>query len=137
MQNFVNKYFIECTQNSNIMPGAKEYMEILRKEGNEFILITARGFDLKQMKPEAQKILQKNNITFDKEYWAVQDKVKICMQEKIDIMIEDSIINIEKLAEAGIKTIYLKDSNMKSLNHPNIKECYIWGDIYRYISKLK
>jgi len=119
------------------MPGAKEYMEILKQEGHEFILITARGFDLKQMKPEAQKILQKNNITFDKEYWAVQDKVKICMQEKIDIMIEDSIINIEKLAKAGIKTIYLKDSNMKSLNHPNIKECYIWGDIYRYISNLK
>lgn len=136
-QEFAEKFFVECTRRSNIMPGAKEVIELLRKDGHELIVITARGHDFSAMRQEGEKILDRAGITFDKYYWGIDDKVKIGKQEGIDLMIEDSIHNCKKFADAGIKSIYLRDSNMKHAENAIIKECFIWADIYRYIMELE
>lgn len=135
-QRFIDEYFIKCTEKSSIMPGAKEVIELLKSEGHEFIVITARGHDLEPMIAAAQKILERENITFDKYYWKIQNKAEICKKENIDIMIEDSLKNCEEIAKENIQTIYLRDSNMKPANNEKIKECYIWGEIYRYIKEI-
>ena len=38
---FVHKYFVECSENSNFMPYVKEVTDLLRKEGHKLIIITA------------------------------------------------------------------------------------------------
>lgn len=136
-ENFLKKYLILGSKNANIMPGAKEVITELRKDGHELIVVTARGRDMEEMIGIAQELLEKSKIKFDKYYWKVVNKAEICKKEKIDIMIDDNIHNCQKVADEGIKTIYLRDSNIKTIEHPNIKECYLWGEIYRYISNLK
>lgn len=133
---FVKSYFLEATKKSHIMPGAKEVIELLKKDGHELIVITARGMDTPLMRKLGEKMLDEAGIKFDKYYWGKKEKVEIAKKENIDIMIEDSLRNCMKFSEEGIKSIYLKDSNLKSANDPNIKECYIWAEIYRYIRSL-
>ena len=127
---FVKSYFLEATKKSHIMPGAKEVIELLKKDGHELIVITARGMDTALMRKLGEKMLDEAGIKFDKYYWGKKEKVEIAQKENIDIMIEDSLRNCMKFSEAGIKSIYLKDSNLKPANDPNIKECYIWAEIY-------
>ena len=133
---FIEKYLIEGTKKSHIMPGAKEVIELLKKDGHELVVITARGHDIPVMKKLAQEMLEKENITFDKYYWETPEKVETAKKENIDLMVEDSLSNFMKLSKENIKSIYLRDSNMKPANDKNIKECYIWGEVYRYIREL-
>ena len=133
---FIEKYLIEGTKKSHIMPGAKEVIELLKKDGHELVVITARGHDIPVMKKLAQEMLEKENITFDKYYWETPEKVETAKKENIDLMVEDSLSNCMKLSKENIKSIYLRYSNMKPANDKNIKECYIWGEVYRYIREL-
>lgn len=133
---FIEKYLIEGTKKSHIMPGAKEVIELLKKDGHELVVITARGHDIPVMKKLAQEMLEKENITFDKYYWETPEKVETAKKENIDLMVEDSLSNCMKLSKENIKSIYLRDSNMKPANDKNIKECYILGEVYRYIREL-
>ena len=108
---FVKKYHRKITETANFMPGAKEIIPLLKEEGNTLIIITARGKVNKDLVPITMQRLKENNLDiFEKYYWGTENKEEICKQEKIDLMIDDSNINCEKLARDHIHTIYLKDA---------------------------
>ena len=119
------------------MSGFLGVYDLLRKQTkHEFIVITARGGLVKEMKDDALRVINENNIEFDKYYWNCQNKLDICKKEKIDIMIDDDWRIIEKLANENIRTLYFRDTNLKKLQENEyIKEVNNWGDIYRYINK--
>lgn len=136
---FVNQNFLELSKKATVIPGAKEVIELLKKDGHELIVISARGGDnpvIPGMIEVAEEIMNKAGIKFDKYYWRIKDKIQICQKENIDVMIEDSIYNCNQLAEANIKTVYLRDSGMEESNHENIKEVNLWAEIYRYIKEI-
>lgn len=133
---FVDKYHDYIVKNSNFMPGVKEVLKLLKQEGHELIVITARGKSMGERHIKTtEEILKKNNFEiFDKYYWAILDKAKICKEEKLDLMIDDYKENCLKIANEGIKTIYLKDAPSQEINdNENIKTLYNWGEIYRFI----
>lgn len=89
------------------------------------------------MKDDALRILQENNLTFDKYYWEVTDKLEICQKENVDIMIDDDWRIVKKIADNKIKTLYFRDTNLKVLEENQyLKEVNNWGDVYRYFSEL-
>lgn len=136
---FVKKYHRKITETANFMPGAKEIIPLLKEEGNTLIIITARGKVNKDLVPITMQRLKKNNLDiFEKYYWGTENKEEICKQEKIDLMIDDSNINCEKLARDHIHTIYLKDAPSFDIEENEyLKVLYNWGEIYRYIEQLK
>ena len=80
------------------------------------------------------RILEENNIIFDKYYWKIDDKLEVCKNENVDIMIDDDWRIIKKLADNNIKTLYFRDTNLVKLEENKyIKEVNNWGDIYRFI----
>ena len=86
------------------------------------------------MKDDAIRLLEENNIIFDKYYWKIDDKLEVCKNEKVDIMIDDDWRIIKKLADNNIKTLYFRDTNLVKLEENKyIKEVNNWGDIYRII----
>lgn len=137
-QNEFNKqYLLKGAIESNLMPGFKIIFDKLKKQGHEFIVITARGGFFDEMIDIAKELLEKNNIKFDKYYWKIYNKLEICKNENIDIMIDDDYNNIEQLVNGGIKTLYFRDTNMKKLPESKlIHEVNNWGDIYRYFYNL-
>ena len=137
-KNFIDKYFVKLSKKAELIPGAKDVIEMLQKEGNQFIIITARGYEREEMKIAAEEKLQKEGLKFDKYYWKIKDKVEIAKKENIDIMIDDTYQICKKMSENKIKTIYFRDKKMKKIEDEKyIKEVSNWGEIYRYIMEEK
>lgn len=130
---FNKKYLKKAAEESSLMPGFLTIFNKLKALDFKFILITARGRFIKEMKDDAIRFLNENNIVFDKYFWNVHDKLEICQKENIDVMIDDDHRIIQQLSDAKIKTLYFRDTNLKRLEESNyIHEVNNWGDIYRY-----
>lgn len=99
---FIEKYFLKVSRESGLMSGFIAIYDLLKKQGHEFVVITARGGYVKEMKDDAIRLLEENNIKFDKYYWNVEDKLEICKKEKVDIMIDDDWNIIKKTADCKI-----------------------------------
>ena len=136
--NFVNKYFLKLSKQTPLIPGAKDVIDMLQKEGNELIIISARGGVIEAMKDIAIEKFNEEEISFNKYYWKQEDKLEAAKNEKIDVMIDDSYDVCKKLSSNGIKTIYFRDKDMKVLEqNENLKEVSNWGEIYRYIKGMQ
>ena len=132
---FAEKYFMQISKESNLMSGFKAVYRLLKEQGHEFVVITARGGIVKEMKDDAIRILEENGIKFDKYYWHIDDKLDVCQKENVDIMIDDDWKIVKKLSENNIKTLYFRDTNLMELEENKyIKEVNNWGDVYRHIA---
>ena len=133
---FIERYFLLVSKQSNLMSGFIAVYNLLKNQGHEFVVITARGGLVKEMKDDAIRLLKENNINFDKYYWNVKDKLEVCKNEKVDIMIDDDWRIIKNLSDNHIKTLYFRDTNLIKLEENEyIKEVNNWGEIYRYIKE--
>lgn len=137
-KDFIKKYFLKVSKESNLMSGFTAVYNLLKEQDHEFVVITARGGHVKEMKDDAIRLLDENNIKFDKYYWHVEDKLEVCKNENVDIMIDDDWRIIKNLADNGVKTLYFRDTNLKVLEESEyIKEVNNWGDIYRTIKEME
>ena len=135
---FIERYFLTVSKESNLMSGFIGIFNLLKEQGHEFVVITARGGFVKEMKDDVIRLLEENNIKFDKYYWNVEDKLEICKNEKVDIMIDDDWKIIKRLADNEVKTLYFRDTNLMTLEENKyIKEVNNWGEIYRHIKGMK
>ena len=137
-QKFNEKYLLKASKESNLMAGFLPIYKKFKEWNFELIVTTARGMIIKEMKEDAIRLLNENNIVFDKYYWNIHDKLEICKKENIDIMIDDDYKIIQQISNAKIKTLYFRDTNLKKLEETNyVHEVNNWGDIYRYFSERK
>ena len=131
---FIEKYFMRISRESGLMSGFKAIYDIIKKEGHELIVITARGGFISEMKDDAMRILNENNITFDKYYWNISNKLEICQKENVDLMIDDDWRIAKSTADNNINTLYFRDTNLMKLEENEyLHEVNNWGDVYRYI----
>ena len=139
IDDFFGKYQKNVMAEANLMPGAKKVLKMLKDEGHELLIITARGTSDRKNIGISEELLKQNGIDiFDKYFWATNNKDEVCKQENVDIMIDDSNKKCEMLSSAGIKTIYFKDApNFDIKENENLKILYNWGEIYRYIKDLE
>ena len=133
---FIEKFFLTVSKESNLMSGFLGVYRLLKEQGHEFVVITARGGFVKEMKDDAIRLLEENGIKFDNYYWNIEDKLEICQKENVEIMIDDDWKIIKKISENNIKTLYFRDTNLLKLEENSlVKEVNNWGDIYRYIKE--
>jgi uncharacterized HAD superfamily protein len=131
---FASKYLIELTEESNIIPGVKEIINLLKLDGHKLFIISARGIEHEKMITMVEELFRKENLTFDKYYWKIKDKLEILKKENIDIMIDDNPNICKKLAENHIRTLYFRNVYGKKLEEGNyLKEVKNRGEVYRYI----
>ena len=134
---FREKYFVEATKDSNLMPGAKQIIQMLRKDGHNLVIITARGITIKEMKQTAINKFREYNLEFDQYFWQKENKLDICKKENVDVMIDDKASICKLISENKIKTLYFRDVNREKLEENEyLKEVNNWGEIYRYIYNL-
>lgn len=134
---FANKYLIELSKDSNIMPGVREVINLLKIDGHKLFIISARGTEFEDMITIVSEKFEKENLKFDKYYWKTKNKLEIIQKEKINIMIDDNPNTCEKLSSNNIKTIYFRNAYGKKLEESQyLKEVKNWGEIYRYIQEI-
>lgn len=142
---FWNKYFKDYSINVEVRKFASEVIKKLKDEENEIYIITARGSFLSHSSnvmsiEENQKIvldwLKINDINYDKIIFSPEDKLNICKENDIDIMIEDKVDNINKISTI-IPVICFHAGYNKSCSGTNIIRCYSWYDIYSKIKSMR
>jgi len=121
---------------------ADEVIDKLHKEGNEIYIITARYLTDKdneqgcQMREAVKNWLKDNRIYYDKLIFSPEDKLNICQENNINLMIEDKVDNINKISKI-IPVICFNAGYNKECEGNNIIRCYSWYDIYNKIENLK
>ena len=83
--NFVNSSFLKLSKQAPLIPGAKDVINMLKKEGNEFIIISARGGMIEEMQETAMEKFKEANLSFDKYYWKQVDKLEAAKNENTPI----------------------------------------------------
>lgn len=137
-EDFLKMYHETITTETNFMPGAQEVLRLLKQEGHELIIITARGGWNKKMIDITNKRLKESKMDiFDRYYFRTENKAEVCKNENIDVMIDDSYEKCKSISENKIKTVYLKDAPSYNLENEYVKVLYNWGEIYRYIKELE
>ena len=138
-------YFRDYSKNIEVRKFAVEIIDKLHNEGNDIYIITARsGFALDVDKEISQeenrsmvlKWLKDNGIYYDKIIFSLEDKLKVCKEEQIDIMIDDRPENIEQISKE-IPVICFHANYNEHCKGKNIYRCYSWYDIYCKIKKIE
>ena len=140
---FWDKHWFDYAKNIPARPNCSQIINKLKQEGNNIIIITARTYDsqiikygIKKQKEMEQEIinwLQNNNINYDKLIFSDINKLKNCIDNNIDIMIEDSISNIEQLKK-HMKIICFNAKYNKVYKDRNLLRVDNWENIYQLIS---
>ena len=138
IEDFLNRYHEKIVLESNFMPGVREVLNKLKKDGHELVVITARGGLNPKMVEVTKKRLRDTEMDiFDKYYFNTENKQDICQKENIDIMIDDSYEKCKNISACKIKAIYLKDAPSYDFENEYTKVLYNWGEIYRYIKEVE
>lgn len=128
------KYFLgtiqeEITDNAIPRENCIEVINKLHNDGNEIYIITARDKEFHENPYlQSKKWLEKNLIYYDKLIVNARDKGKACIENNIDLLIDDSISNCLKVNSLGIAAITIGSKNDKE-----IKSFDNWQEIYEYI----
>ncbi len=140
---FWNKYLVKYVTESNPRAFAPEIIEKLQQEGDKIYLITARneyGMPPEyygKMQQLTKEWLKKQNIKYEKLIFASDsEKLSQCLENKVDVMIEDSPSNMENIS-TKIKVIKFDCQYNKEVNNGNIITAYSWYHIYQIIKKMK
>lgn len=135
---FIDDYLVYATLHSTpLIPLVREMLELFQLEGHEFFFITARGSLKEETKQAVIQVFQRNGIPTDKIYWGVKDKVSLCKELGIDLMIEDCPSTCKLLVESGVKTLYFRDKDNEIIeNNEMLTEVSNVGEICRYIFTL-
>lgn len=131
------KYFLgpiqeEITNNAIPREYCVDVINKLHNEGNEIYIITARDNEFHDNPYLQSEIwLNENNIYYDKLIVNARDKKKACLENNIDLFIDDSISNCINVSKAGIMTITIDNNNEKINGIINFNN---WNQIYNFIT---
>ena len=140
-EKFWNKYLVKYIIESPARAFAQEILEKLQKEGHKIYFITARNESglpheyYGKMQQLTKEWLEKQNIKYEKIIFSEDSKkMEHCLENKIDVMIEDSPSNIENIS-TKMKVIKFDCQYNKNVNNQNIITAYSWYHIYKIIKE--
>lgn len=111
-----------------LIPQAREYVELLMRDGYEVHIITARHPGYKQI---TEQWLRDNGVPYSGLHLLnSHHKLDTCRELGISLMIEDNVHNAIQLERGGVKTI-LYTAPHNRLWPWNGSRCHNWQDIYR------
>lgn len=141
---FWNENFKSYSINVDVRKFAGEVIKKLKQDGNEIYIITARGsflshssnvMSIEENRNIVLEWLKRNKIEYDKIIFSPEDKLNICIDNNIDLMIEDKVDNINKIS-TKIPVICFHARYNKNCIGKNIIRCYSWYDIYSKVKVL-
>ena len=102
---FWKEYLYDYAVNEPARKFSGEVIDKLKENGFEIYIITARFLTDKntiegeKMRNIVKNWLKQNNIHYDKIIFSPEDKLEICKENNIDIMIEDKVENINNISK--------------------------------------
>lgn len=136
---FFDMYYKNVLEECYPLPNASEIINKLKQEGNEIIFITARLTNIKNCETEniTKETFRKYNIPYDKLIMNVDDKLKFCKENDVEVFIEDSYETCKNLQENGIKAYLMTTKMNRNIVDDKIERVSSWNEVYEKITNLK
>lgn len=136
---FFDMYYKNVLEECYPLPNASEIINRLKQEGNEIIFITARLTNIKNCETEniTKETFRKYNIPYDKLIMNVDDKLKFCKENDVEVFIEDSYETCKNLQENGIKAYLMTTKMNRNIIDEKIERVSSWDEVYEKIINLK
>lgn len=138
VEEFSKKYLKDVFKNAKPKKHAKKIINKLYEEGHNIYIITARS---RRYIPDVFNItlkwLDKYNIKNHKLIIEAKDKVDQCLQNNVEIFVDDIVNNCEQLEKRTNIDVYLFHSIFnKEYEDDNIQRVYNWKDLYKELKKV-
>lgn len=132
-KDFTIKAFSKIMPYAKVKNKAKEVIDKLHEMGYIIEIVSARNTtEYEDPYGITYNYLKKNNIYFDKLNVSIKDKGKFCKENNINVLIDDSIDNLNDALKYGIKTIIF--NNVFNENEENFTRVNSWTDILNIFS---
>jgi len=134
---FADKYFVELTKITPFNPLAIDILKRLKSEGYELCIISNRGLIHEEAITIVEDMFKKEELIFDKYFWKTSDKMKVCLENDIKIIIDDSTDVCEEAIKNNVIALYFREKNSKKLDeNEKLYDIDNWGQAYRHIKNL-
>lgn len=140
---FWDEQIFHYSKNTVMMNNASKFLKKLHNDGHTLTIITSRTHSSEQsekgerMRASLQKWFNKHDIYFDEIYYSneIIGKVDLVKKSKIDVMIDDSVRNINEISEHVPVIIFKNPANKKAKGENKII-ANSWKDIYKIICEM-
>ena len=140
---FWDEWIFHYSKNTVMMNNASKILKKLHNDGHTLTIITSRTHSSEQsekgerMRALLQKWFNKHDIYFDEIYYSneIIGKVDLVKKSKIDVMIDDSVRNINEISEHVPVIIFKNPANKKAKGENKII-ANSWKDIYKIICEM-
>jgi len=120
------------------MDEVKKVIKKLKEDGNHIIIINLRNnIQLSNPYDITQKWLSINEIEFDKLIVNSKYKGPVVEEEKIDLLIDDSVGQCTFIADNNKIPVVLYAKNTNQIKYQGITRLDNWEQIFNYILNLK
>lgn len=135
---FLDKYLYKAYVEAEPKDNSVEIIKKLKDEGNNIIIITARSDkEVKNVRYYSEEWLKKHMIPYDKLITDSKDKAEKCMENDINVFIDDRVEHCEKVKNNLKIPVYLFDSEYNK-NHEDtaLIRVFSWLEVYNKIKGL-
>lgn len=133
IKKFFEENIIEIFKMVRIKENASEVIKRLMNKGNEVFIVTSRGeIKFKGSVQVTLEYFKLNDIKYTKILFDSFDKAKVCKENKIDLMIDDSEKYCREIQDANIRSI-LFTSKVNKYIESNVKRVENWLELEKII----
>lgn len=135
-EEFIKKYVRHAYTDAGIKEKAAEVINKLKEEGNRIIIITSRSNNYcSDPYKISEKWLLEKGVKYDKLITNVCNKAEKCIENDIDIFIDDHTDFCEDVLNKTNTKILMFDSPYNQ-EEKRFKRVYIWAEVYSEIKKI-
>ena len=126
-ERFFARYAREIFTNAEVAPGAKEYLHKLKNQGFELFFLTARNSCSDIYRITVNWFLD-NEIPFDKIQTHVKHKGVSCLENQVELYVDDRHKNVKGVLETGTPCYVMDKPWNCDFDLPRVKH---WREIYQ------
>jgi uncharacterized HAD superfamily protein len=106
VDDFMDNHYVKFSDNLELMPGIVEAMAYIRKLGHTATIITARGDNVyPNAEASTKSYLDRKKISYDNILFNSHNKATACLENGIEILVDDSLSTCIKASQAGIRAV--------------------------------
>jgi len=137
VKKFFEENIVRILKNAKLKDHVREVMERLMQNGNEIYIITARGENkFKGSEAVTLSSFQEKHIPYTKILFNSYEKANLCQENRIDVMVDDSIKHCLAVKEKQITSI-LFASSVNQEKKVEIETVDNWLDLEEKINEIK
>lgn len=137
IKKFMANNVVNIQKDTKVKENAIEVIRRLMENGDEIIFITSRGEErYKGTEAITIEFLKSNHIKYTKIIFNAFNKARICKENNIDLMIDDSVKYCEEIKKENIEAVVFTSIVNKDIK-TNIKRVSNWLELEKYIIEMR